>query len=296
MAIKDIQYMKSGRSISPVEIRIIQDTVSEKYQTGRCEISRTICKRLNWFSENGKPKAWVCRELLIQLERDGLVNLPKPGPTSINRFKKKNFETDFTAPNMIYKGKLSDFPKPVFNCVNSSYENSFWGHLVSRYHHLGYRGVMGRFLKYIIYMDDLPVSCLGWSGAALSVTSRDKWIGWNIEQKKSKLKHIVNNFRFVIFPWVNIKYLASHLLSKNIPLLRKDWKARYNVDVHLLETFVDKDRFSGTCYRASNWTYVGETKGYARKKEGYVKQGLKKDVYLYPIDLEGLKLRTSDTS
>lgn len=290
MTIEDIKYKKSGRTFSSDEIHIIQSIVEEKYHTNRCEISRTICKELNWAAENGKPKAWVCRELLIQLEQDGLITLPQPQLRSFNRFKKKKIQLDFSPPQKFYEGNLGGFSKPSLRRVSAPNDNTFWEYLVGKYHYLGYKGVMGRFLKYIVYLENVPIACLGWTGAALRVRSRDNWIGWTDELRKTKLKHIVNNFRFVIFPWAKIKYLASHLLSRSVPILSRDWKEQYNVEVFLLETFVDRSRFAGTSYKASNWIHAGETKGYAKRKEGYVKHGIKKDVYLYPVDLKGLIL------
>lgn len=288
MTIENTTYTKSGRTFKLKEIKQIQEISRDKYHTSRCEISRSVCMNLNWYSENGKPKAWVCRELLLQLERDGLINLPQPQIRSFNRFKKKKDTAEFKEPGFMFEGKLNSFPIPVFHRVNSSDDNTLWEYLVDRYHYLGYKGVMGRFLKYIVYLEDTPVACLGWTGAALNVSARDKWIGWSAEIRKEKLKHVINNFRFVIFPWAKIKFLASHLLSKNIYLLRKDWKEQYNIQVYLLETFIDKGRFTGISYKASNWVKVGETKGYAKRKKGYVKHGLIKDVYLYPVELERL--------
>ena len=289
MAIEDIRYTKSGRIFSPDEINLIQNIVQEKYHTNRCEISRTICKRLNWFSENGKPKAWVCRELMIQLERDGLITLPQPQLRSFNRFKKKKVQINFTPPQEVYEGKLGKFSKPEIHKVSTSKDNTFWEYMVGEYHYLGYKGVMGRFLKYIVYLENTPIACIGWTGAALRVNARDNWIEWSDELRKTNLKHIVNNFRFVIFPWAKIKFLASHLLSRSISIVSRDWKEQYNVEVFLLETFVDKSRFVGTSYKASNWICVGETKGYAKRKEGYVKHGIKKDIYLYPVELSRLR-------
>lgn len=288
MTIEDIIYKKSGRIFLSDEISIIQEITKEKYNTSRCKISQAICERLNWCSENGKPKEWVCRELLIQLEKDGLIRLPPPQLRSFNRFRKKRDQLHFSPPQKTYEGNLGIYSKPELRRVRFSEENTLWEHLVSKYHYLGYKGVMGRFLKYIAYIGNEPVACLGWSGAALKVKARDSWIGWSDDLRRSNLKHIVNNFRFVIFPWARIKFLASHLLSANVPVLVKDWKEQYNVKVYLLETFIDKSRFIGTSYKASNWTCAGETMGYGKRKHGYVKHGLKKDVFLYPIDLNNL--------
>jgi hypothetical protein len=118
----------------------------------------------------------------------------------------------------------------------------------------------------------------------LKVASRDKYLNWDEKTKQIKLKNIANNFRFLILPWAQIKYLASHILSKNIKLLLADWKKEYNVEIHYLETFVEKNRFLGTCYKAANWIKVGETKGFSRAKIGYQKHNIIKDVYIYEIN------------
>lgn len=285
------KYSKCGRVFSEEEISLIQKIVKEKYHTCRCVISREVCKELNWYSENGKPKEWICREFLIKLENDNLITLPAPKPQSFSRFKKKKFErVEFEEPEKTFEGNLGNFPKPLFKRVRNPAENTFWEYLVRKYHYLGYKGVMGRFVKYIIYLDSIPVACTGFTGAALRVTCRDNWLGWDEEVKRNNLKHIANNFRFVIFPWVKIKYLASHILSKNVKVLAEDWKKQYNVDIFLLETFIERDRFQGTCYKASNWKLVGETKGYAKTKTAYTRHGIIKEVYLYPVHIDYLRL------
>lgn len=283
-------YTKCGRIFKTNEILKIIELTKRYYNTHLCRISREICKKLNWHSENGKPKEWICRELMIQLEKDNLLKLPPPQRRSFNRFKKKKIDFNFKQPDTILQGKLGEFQKPVFKRVVGSYDNSFWEYLVDRYHYLGYKGVLGRFLKYIVYIDNIEVACIGWSGASWRVTVRDKWINWDDETRVRKLKHIANNFRFVIFPWAQIKFLASHILSKNIPLLLKDWKDEYNVDIYLLETFIEVGRFSGISYRASNWQRAGQTKGYGKTKTSYKKHNIIKDVYLYPARKNSVKL------
>lgn len=276
-----VKYRKCGRVFTPDAISTIQSIVKEKYNTSRCQISRAVCHELNWISENGNPKAWVCREFLLELEKEGIIKLPPPDPRSFNRLKKKKFNIDFKEPSRVLQGKLSDFSLPEFKRVSNRSDNSFWEYLTNQYHYLGYKGVLGRFLKYLVYIDDTPVACLGWGGAAWKVNDRDNWIGWDIKSRKQKLRHIVNNFRFVIFPWVKIKYLASHLLSRNIALLLDDWKEQYNIDIFLLETFVEQKRFAGTSYKAANWLKVGETKGYSKGKNNHFRHDIIKDVYLF---------------
>ena len=132
---------------------------------------------------------------MIQLERGGLITLPQPQLRLFNRFKKKKIQLDFSPPQKVYEGNLGSFSKTSLHRVSTPNDNTFWEYLVGKYHYLGYKGVMGRFLKYIVYLENVPIACLGWTGAALRVRSRDNWIGWTDELRKTKLKHIVNNFR-----------------------------------------------------------------------------------------------------
>ena len=253
-----VEYKKSGRHFSHDDIRLIQETVKNEFHSGRCSISRTLCKLLGWYSENGKPKEWVCREFLVQLEKEKIIILPPAQPKSFNRLKEKSFASiNFVEPQNILSGKLGQFTKPVFSKINTPLENTFWEYLVQKYHYLGYKGVVGRFLKYIVYIDSVPVACIGYCSASLRNSVRDNWFGWDRAKKEELLKHVVNQFRYIIFPWARIKFLASYLISKNIPILIKDWKKQYNVDVFLLETFVEKERFSGISYKAANWSPFG---------------------------------------
>ena len=275
------KYYKCGREFLENDIKKIQQIVKENNRVSRCQLSRLVCEAFDWYSENGNIKGYICRELLLTLEKDNYLKLPLPDVRSFNRFKKKPLEIEFKEPHYVLDGKLGDYDSIELRRVSSKTENSFWTYLVNRYHYLGYKGVIGRFQKYIAYVHDSPVACLGWTDAAWKVAVRDSWIGWDKATRSKNLRHIVNNFRFVIFPWVNIKYLASHLLSRNVCLLSNDWKKQYNVDVLLYETFVEKESFSGYCYKAANWLYLGQTKGFSKGKDVHVKHDIIKDVYIY---------------
>lgn len=275
------QYYKYGRGFFDTDIKRIQKIVKDNSDVNRCQLSRLVCEALNWHSENGAIKGYQCRQFLLTLEKDNYIKLPNPDPRSFNRFKKKSLNISFKEPHNIFTGKVGDYQAIDLKRVSDKETNAFWDYLVSRYHYLGYKGVIGRFQKYIAYVEDVPVACLGWTGAAWKVAVRDKWIGWDKQTRTNNLKSIVNNFRFVIFPWANIKYLASHLLSRNIVLLSIDWKKAYNIEIQLYETFVEKDRFNGCCYKASNWLHLGETKGFSKGKDVHVHHGIIKDVYIY---------------
>ncbi len=129
----------------------------------------------------------------------------------------------------------------------------------------------------------MPVACLGWGSAAWSLTQREAWIGWDKKTKDKNLGGIVNNIRFLILPWIKVKYLASHLLGLSAKRISRDWFEKYGESVYLLETFVETDRFKGTCYKAANWTYLGQTKGSSKRGSSHHYHGNIKDIYAYPL-------------
>jgi len=178
-------------------------------------------------------------------------------------------------------GKLSSFDITLVLSETES-QQALWRSLVRSYHYQGYKRMVGRSLKYTAYIKDTPIACLGWGSAAWSISPRDSYIGWEKATKDKKLFHIANNIRFLILPGVNIKYLASHLLAKNIKRIAGDWFYKYGITLYLLETFVEK-RFSGTSYRAANWTYLGPTRGYSKKGARHLRHENIKDIYVYPL-------------
>lgn len=175
-------------------------------------------------------------------------------------------------------------PPISLQLVSQSSLEPLWDHLVKSYHYLGYRKLLGHRLKYIAFIENRPIAALSWSAPALKLRTRDAFIGWSIEQRKLYLRHVVNNSRFLILPWVNVPHLASHILSRNIRILRKDWHQNFNNDLWLLETFVDPQRFKGTSYKAANWQFLGITHGSGKQGDGYVFHGNKKEIYAYVLD------------
>lgn len=175
--------------------------------------------------------------------------------------------------------------KPIDIILVSGTEEEFiWDDLVYHYHYLGHNKMTGRRLKYLVIHKQRPLAALGFHSASLKLESRDQYIGWSVKQRKQQLNRVVNNNRFVIFPWVKVKNLASYVLSHTLKKLPEDWNNKYNTKPLLVETFVDLDRYHGTCYQAANWTLLGETKGYTKKGKGYEYHGNKKAIYVYPLD------------
>jgi SRSO17 transposase len=166
---------------------------------------------------------------------------------------------------------------------HSSFE-SVWDHLVSKYHYLGYKKLLGHRLKYIAFIKNQPVAALSFSAPALKLKSRDAHIGWSDVQRKEFLSCLACNSRFLIVPWIKIKNLASHVLSRSVRCLKKDWEKHFGKQLLLIETFVDPEKFKGTIYKAANWTYVGQTYGSAKKGLGYIYHGKPKKIYLYALE------------
>lgn len=275
------------------EIKEIRQVLLENGDRSRRWISLELCRRWNWNQGNGKPKDLAARNLLLRLQRNGVIELPKPRrPDSnhshkemerypseeiLDQFKKYGHKEETLA------GTLGDFGRAELEPMKSKAEHRFWNMLVHRYHYLGYRCMVGPSLKYLIYVGKHRVGCIGWGSGLWKLGLRDKYIGWDEASQQKHLGSIVNNVRFLIFPWVKIKYLASHVLSACAGRIPRDWVADYGLEAHLLETLVDRRRFQGTCYRAANWIYLGQTQGKSKRGLSFYKHGVIKDYYVYPL-------------
>jgi len=182
-------------------------------------------------------------------------------------------------------GELSKIEGCVrFHKVDETKWEAFWDELVRGYHYLGYEGQVGARIKYVITLGKQIVGAISFCSAAYHLGPRDEYIGWSEEVRKSKLHHLLSNNRFLILPWVRVPNLASHILSKVLHQLREDWEKQYEVTPYMIETFVDREKYLGTCYVAANWTYLGITKGYGRKGDKFLYHGQKKDIYVYIMD------------
>ncbi len=183
-----------------------------------------------------------------------------------------------------FTGSLKDFPQARLRQVCGSDLEPLWDEMVQRYHYLGHKKLLGKRLKYLIFIEDSPVAALSWSAPAKRLGARDRFIGWSDELRQHSLFRIAANSRFVIFPWVQIPNLGSYLLGMNLRCLRKDWSDRFHEDLLLVETFVDPLFFQGTVYKASNWKNLGKTKGYTKQGKGYIYHGNVKEIYIYILN------------
>jgi len=281
-----------SREITEADIALIKKLIRQHYSLGRSHIALVLCQHWEWKQANGNYKAYAARDLLLRLEEKGFIQLP-PRLRPKNNKKAKSFGQIPIFRQAHLEGIIGQYPKPIISDPLAA-DVYLWDYLVHHYHFLGLPVFVGEYLKYLIHIDGQVVACIGWSSAAFRVKERDLYIGWDEPTRKQRLHLIANNCRYLILPWIRIKHLASMALSLNLKRLSADWQKKYGHPLYLAESFVDISRFEGICYKASNWSYVGLTKGSAKKGNDYHYHGQKKGVYLYPLHRHYRRLLNSD--
>lgn len=278
----EARYHIRGRHIGPDDLHEIRAAISEHWSSGRSAISRLLCERWDWRQPNGRLKDRACRVLLLALEAKGAIELPPRQKESFRaprRADRRSFAVD-TSP---LEGPVGAFGSLTIAMVRRTPDEALWDYLVDTHHYLGRPWIVGSYLKYLAYLDGRLVAALGWGSAAWKVGCRDELIGWDARTRQANLHQVVNNVRFLILPWVRVRHLASKVLAANLKVLAADWQHFYAHPIVLAETFVDTERFQGTCYQAANWSRIGETRGrgkYDRQNE--FSQPVKA-VYLRPL-------------
>ena len=270
-----------GREFSGDELTLIRALIDDVPGRSRAVLSRLTCQAIGWFKPDGGLKEMSCRVAMLRMQEDGLIQLPPP--------RCPRPRTDIlirveTAPQEPIRSPVHELPRLELRLVGDRADSRLWNEYIHRYHYLGHKTLPGAQLRYWVYAGDRTVALLGFGAAAWQCAPRDQFIGWSHEQRQKNLHLVVNNARFLILPWVNSANLASKILGLAARQLADDWQHRYGFRPLLLETFVEKDRFTGTCYRAANWHRVGQTKG--RGKLGPAgKQSVPiKDIWLYPLE------------
>lgn len=276
-----ITYRK--RSVTGQDIAAIIKIIKSHPDKSRRFISQEVCREWDWRQPNGVLKDMVCRSLLLLLESKGLIKLPArkftpPNPLA-NRKKPSRAVVDKTPVNCSVSDLL---PIRLKQVRRTRFDNIFNG-LISEHHYLGYTQPVGEHLKYIAFSGDRPIACLAWGSPPWYIGARDRFIGWSNKIREKNLHLIANNLRFLILPWVQVSNLASYLLALNRHCLSQDWQDLYNHPVYLLETFVDTERYAGTCYRADNWICTGKTTGLGKLNQTRQPLLSKKAVYVYPL-------------
>ena len=222
-----------GRSIGPAELEQVRGLLAAHPDWSRYRLSCELCQVWNWRNQVGQIKDMAARSLLLKLEERGWVALPARRRLSPNRMRHKQIR------------RLPHPTDPVFDS------------LLHQYHYLGYTGPVGQNVKYLVRdRQGRDLACLLFGAAAWKTRGRDAFIGWTAAQRQAHLGQVANNSRFLILPWVRVPELASHILGRVARRIAADWQGRYGHRVALLETFVERGRFRGSCYRAANWIWV----------------------------------------
>ena len=270
-----------GRDFSVQELEQIRKLVAEDAGRTRAELSRLTCRMLDWYKPDGGLKDMSCRVAMLRMAEDSLITLPPPRRKPPPR--QKILFTEQTDPQPVLLQPVHELAAIQLCPVVTRDHSRLWNEYIHRYHYLGHKPLPGAQLRYFVTLDEQIIAALGFGAAAWQTAPRDQFIGWSHEQRQKNLPLVVNNARFLIMPWVKSKNLASTILSMIARLLPTQWEDRYGIRPVLLETFVDTERFAGTCYKAANWIYVGKTKG--RGKLGPAgKQSVPiKDLWLYPL-------------
>jgi hypothetical protein len=279
---EDKQVVQCGRAISVSELEAIKETVETLCLLSRKEVALTICEHLGWYSFSGSLKVDACMKLLEKLESQGYLRLP-PKQAVPGCERRRVYASERTVPGTAMECSLKELGTVRLEGVRGRQETEIWNEYVHRYHYLGYKQPFGCFARYFVESDHGKLGCVLFSGSAKSLRARDRWIGWSEGSRVRNLGRIVNNTRFVIFPWVRVKNLASHVLAQAVRRIAADWEERWSYRPVLLETFVDPRYFDGTCYRAANWQYLGMTTGVGLVRKGRSYTTSPKKIFVKPL-------------
>ncbi len=274
-------YRYCGRDFTGPQLQKIRQIIASDDRPNRVTISRRVCDAFGWYKQDGGLKEMSCRVALLRMERDGLIRLPPPQKGNGNRTARVRISNASDPKSEVCVGAGALGPLKLELVVKGT--SQLWNELIERYHYLGYKPLLGAQLRYFVYSGSRLLATLGFGASAWSVAGRDRYIGWTAKQRQSNLHLIVNNARFLILPWIKSRNLASKILSLASKQIREDWYTRYNYRPVLLETFVEINRFTGTCYRAANWKQVGITQGRGKLEKSMQGKLPKKYVLLYPL-------------
>jgi len=273
-----------GRRVGPEDIALVRQWLAAEPGWNRTRLSRELCRRWDWRNEAGRLKDMACRTLLLKLEQRGQIRLParqRPSPNALRNRQPVERACDRTP----IREALSALQPLQLEALGEGHcDVALFRFLLARHHYLGLRNTVGENLKYMARdRQGRPVACLLFGAAAWKAQPRDRFIGWEAPERQRQLRRLSNNTRFLILPWVQVPHLASHLLGLVARRLNADWMAKYGHGIELLETFVDRERFRGTCYRAAGWQHVGATAGRSRNDVANTLRVPIKDIYLRPL-------------
>jgi Domain of unknown function (DUF4338) len=271
------------RVVSESDVAFIRQLIVDHPGASRRELSQKLCRAWNWVQANGALRDMVCRGLMLQLHRAGRIELP-----AVRQFPRNPLVEGNRPPRVVVEAeplcvRLNQIQPLEFRQVRRRPEEGLFNSLLEQYHYLSYTQPVGEQLKFLVYAQGRPIACLAWSSAPRHLSSRDRFLGWSAEARRQNIGLLAYNSRFLILPWVAVPHLASHLLSRMARILPREWERVYGHPVYFLETFVDPERFRGTCYRAANWIRLGYTTGRGKNAPTRKPTRSIKEVLGYPL-------------
>jgi hypothetical protein len=276
-----------GRPFGPAQLAQIHALLDQGKDWSRYRLSRELAQLWDWRTAQGQLKDMAARTLLLKLEEQGWIELPVRRMKSPTHSGRTPVEPGPALESKPIVGTLKPLLPLQLHEVSPASQQPLRQQLeaaLHHYHYLGYRSRVGQNLQYwVCDSQQRPVACVVFGAPAWQCAVRDRWIGWNATERAGQLGGVANNTRFLIFHWVRVPQLASHILSQVSQRIGQDWQAKYGQPIWLLETFVDRQQFAGTCYQAAHWIYLGQTRGRGRQGPAGRLSTSIKDVYVWPL-------------
>lgn len=271
------------RVITEDDLVFIRRLIVEHPGSSRWVLSKKLCEAWNWVQANGAVRDMLCRGLMLMLHRQGLIELPPARRVTRNPMVERSRPVLVSVDETPLVASFTELGPLQVRQVRRTPEEALFNSLLQQYHYLGYTQPVGEHLKYLVYAQGRPIACVAWSSAPRHLGSRDRFIGWDKQARLKNVRLLAYNTRFLMLPWVRVAHLASHILGRMARTLSADWQALYAHPIYFIETFIDPQRFRGTCYRAANWKVLGQTTGRGKDDQAHKANRSIKEVLGYPL-------------
>ena len=273
-----------GRAVTDADLTFIRELIGKHPGASRRALSKKLCEAWGWVQPNGELRDMVCRGLMLALHRGGHIELPPvrcQPPNNVIRSGEPRSVLIETTPIVT---RLDELQPLAIRQVRRGADEKLLDGLIGQHHYLGYTRPVGEHLKYLVAArDGRPVAAMTWGSAVRDMRPRDRFIGWSLAARRANLRYLAYNARYLILPWVRVQHLASHLLGRIGRRISADWNALYGHPIYYLESFVYPARYRGTCYRAANWVFLGQTSGRGKNNRTRRQRIPKKEVLGYPL-------------
>lgn len=257
----DAAFTYRHRVLSEADVDFIRQLIAQHPELSRRRLARKLCEAWQWVQPNGRVRDMVCRGLMLTLHRRGRIELPPVRRVMPNPLAQRRRPALVPVDTTPLCAPLAQIQPLQFRQVRRTPEEALFNSLIEQYHYLKHVQPVGEHLKFLVYAQQRPIACLAWSSSPRHLASRDRFLGWSAEARRQNIRFLAYNLRFLLLPWVSIPHLASHLLARMARQLSAEWQQVYGHPLYFLETFIDPQRFRGTCYRAANWILLGTTTG-----------------------------------